>query len=69
MGKGILRFIIGLILTYGMWYWYNTNVLSKLDIESQLAEFEDYDPGDYDSDDYERDDDYAYDDYDTESDW
>ncbi len=65
MAKFILRTLIGLALTYGMWHWYNVNVLSKLDIEGQLAEFE----SEYDSDDYEDDNDYAYDDYDTESDW
>ncbi len=69
MGKGLLRFLIGIAITYGAWYWYNENILSKLDIEGQLAEIE-YEH--YDSEYEEEDDDegdYAYDDYDTESDW
>jgi hypothetical protein len=65
MLKFIIRTAIGLALTFCLWYWYNENVLSHLDIEGQLAEYE----FDYDPDDYEDDSDYAYDDYDTESDW
>lgn len=70
MGKGLLRVLIGFVITFGMWYWYNKNVLSKLDIEGQLAEIE-YEYNDYEPEDYEEDDDgdYAYDDYDTQSDW
>ena len=58
------RLIVGAILTAGMYYFYESNILSKLDAQAQIEE--------YDSDDYEDDEDngdYAYDDYDTESDW
>jgi hypothetical protein len=64
------RLIIGAILTSGMWYFYNKNVLSKLDIDAQIEEFESSEAFDeYDDYDDRDDDDYAYDDYDTESDW
>ena len=68
------RFIFELIMTAAIWYWYDTNVLSKLDVEEQMRQFEEtHGPINFDSyteDDYKDEDlDYAYDDYDTESDW
>ena len=63
MLKFILRTAISLTLTYGIWHWYNENVLSKLDVDAQMEAFEEYDLED------DNDNDYAYDDYDNERDW
>ena len=59
------RLIFGLILTAGMYYFYNKNVLSKLDVDAQMVdyEFEEYEREDEEDEDNH----YAYDDYDTGS--